>query len=93
MLNKEENLLCTMEKNNVDIFTVSEAELEEFDEKKPFSLKGFGTFFPMDRKGTSTKRLLCFVRESIEVKQRTDFMCPELSIVWLEVMGANKKKS
>ena len=45
----------------------------------------------MERPGTSTKRLLCFVKESIEVVQRSDLMSKSLSSVWLEINAKSQK--
>ena len=91
LFSKEELLVNTMEDQKSDIFSVSEVDLEDFDDKKPFSLKGYVTFFPLQRPGTSTKRLLCFVRENIDAKQRNDLMSNQLSSVWLEIKGKGQK--
>ena len=81
----------TILEENCDIFGVSEVDIQFFCEQKPFSFKGYQTFFPLERPGTSTKRLLCFVRENIEVKERKDLMSSELSNVWLEINTGNQK--
>ena len=38
------------------------------------------------------KRILCFVKEDVEVKERTDLMSPHISSVWLEHKPSNGKK-
>ena len=91
LFNKEELLVNTINEKNCDICSVSEVDLEDFDEKKPFSIKGYNTYFPLTRTGTSKKRLICFVKNYIEVKQRDDLMSELLSNVWLEVKGTNQK--
>ena len=65
--------------------------MKDFDESKPFSIKGYKTYFPLQRPGTSFKRLLCFVSERIEVKQGSDLVSNLISTVWLEVKGAKQK--
>ena len=91
LFKKEELLLNTINEQRFDIFSVSECDLEDFDESKPFSIKGFRTYFPLQRPGTSFKRLLCFVSERIEVKQRSDLMSNLISTLWLEIKGAKQK--
>ena len=89
---KEELLGNSINENKCDICCVSEYDLEYVDESKPFSIKGFKTYFPLQWPGTNTKRLLCFVNERIEVIQRTDLMSNLISTVWLELRGSNKKE-
>ena len=55
---------------NLDILGVSEVDIEDLDEKKPFTIKGFKTYFPLQRIGSNKRRLLCFVEDSLEAKQR-----------------------
>ena len=86
---KEELLVNTISEQNCDICSVSEADIEDFDEQKPFSIEGFNTYFPLQRMGSNRKRLLCFVKIGIEVKQRNDLMSELLSNVWLEINGKN----
>ena len=76
---------------NFDIFGVSEVDIEDFDEKKPFTLKGFKTYFLLQRIGSNKRRLLCFVKDSVEAKQRNDLMSDQLSYVQLEIKGKNQK--
>ena len=52
---------------------------------------GYKTLFPIERPGTDTKRLICFVKEDIEVIQRDDLMSNLLSNVWLEIRPINQK--
>ena len=73
---KDDQIKLTIQENKFDIFSISETELQNFDEKKPPSFKGYKTFFPKKREGTNTKRLLVFAREDIELNQRNDLMCP-----------------
>ena len=91
LFNKEEKLINTIEELELDIFGVSEVDIKDFDEKKPFSLEGFNTFFPLQRPGTNTKRILCFTKANIEVKQRDDLMSSLLSNIWLEIQGKGHK--
>ena len=58
LFGKEELLIHTINEHKIDILSVSECDLEDFNESKPFSIKGFKTFFPLKRIGTNTKRLL-----------------------------------
>ena len=82
-----------MQKEEVDIFSVSESDIHYFDQQKPFGLKGFNTFYPIQRKEENDiKRVLVFVKEGIEVTQRTDLMSKNVSTVWLETRGKNEKK-
>ena len=76
---KEELLKHTIMDEKFDICSVSEVDLEHFDEKKPFSIKGFKTYFPFERNNTNKKLLLCFVKDSIEISQRSDLMSNLLS--------------
>ena len=71
---KEEELFLIMQDQNCDICSFSEVDIEDFDEKKPFSFEGYKTFFPLKRTGTNTKRLICLVKVDIEAKQRDDLM-------------------
>ena len=71
---KEQLLINTIQEQNCDVCCVSEVDIKDFDERKPFSIKGYKTFFPIQRPGTCTQRLLCFVNENIDVKQRNDLM-------------------
>ena len=90
--NKEVQLLNTMENEELDIFGVSETDLSDFDEEKPFTLKGFRTYYPLKRQERNLKRMLCFVREEIEVTERKDLMSPNISSVWLEYRPENGHK-
>ena len=69
---KEEELILLMQEQNCDVCSFSEVDIEDFNEKKPFSIEGFKTFFPLKRTGTNTKRLICLVKAEIETKQRDD---------------------
>ena len=91
LFDKEERLINTIEELELDIFGVSEVDIKDFDETKPYSLQGFNTFFPPQRPGTNTKRILCFTRDNIEVKQRDDLMSSLLSNIWLEIKGKGHK--
>ena len=61
---KEELLIQTIQEQSCDICSLSEVDIRDFDEKRPFSIKGFKTYFPLKRTGTNTKRLICFVKVS-----------------------------
>ena len=80
-----------MHENDLDILAVTEVDLADFDEKRPFSIEGYQTFFPLQRVGSTTKRMLCFVKDTIEVSQRSDLMSGLLSNVWLELRASNQK--
>ena len=91
LFNKEERLLNTIEEHELDIIGVSEVDIKDFDETKPFSLEGLNTFFPLQRPGRNTKRILCFTKANIEVKQRDNLMSSLLSNIWLEIQGKGHK--
>ena len=88
---KEEELILLMQEQNCDVCSFSEVDIEDFNEKKPFSIEGFKTFFPLKRTGSNKKRLICLVKVEIETKQRDDLMSEALSNVWLEINGINQK--
>ena len=60
LIGKEEQLKNTIYELKCDICCVSECDLVDFDESKPFSIEGFKTLFPLKRSGSGTKRLHCF---------------------------------
>ena len=91
LFKKEELLINTIKENDFDIFSTSEVDIKNFDEDKPFTYEGYKTFHPIQRPGTSTKRLLCFVKNNLEVIQRNDLMSNLLSNVWLQVNGVKQK--
>ena len=91
LFKKEELLKNTIRYHDFDVCSVSEVDIENFDEKKPFSIHGYRTFFPLERPCTTTKRLICFVKDNIEVKQRNDLMSELFSSVWLEVRANSQK--
>ena len=84
-------MINTIIENDFDIFSTSEVDIENYDEDKPFTLKGYKTFHPIQRPGTSTKRLLCFVKNNLEVIQRNDLMSNVVSNIWLQISGAKQK--
>ena len=51
----------------------------------------FNTFFPLKRPGSNKKRLLCFVKDNLEVTQRSDLMSNTISSVWLELKTKSQK--
>ena len=63
----------------------------DFDEKRPFKIEGFNTFFPLKRPGSNKKRHLCFVKENLEVTQRNDLMSNSISTVWIEMDTKSQK--
>ena len=67
LIKKEDLLKYTIQEYNIDIIGVSEVDLISFDEKQPFTIEGFNTFFPLKRPGSNKKRHLCFVKENLEV--------------------------
>ena len=91
LFDKEERLINTLEEHELDICAVSEVDIKDFDETKPFSIEGFNTYFPLQRPGTNTKRILCFTKSNIEVKLRDDLMSSLLSNIWLEIQGKGQK--
>ena len=88
---KEELLKNTISEHDFDVCSVSEVEIKYFDERKPFSIHGYKTFFPLQRPGSHTKRLICFVKENIDAVQRCDLMHELLSSVWLEIKQKSQK--
>ena len=62
LFDKEEVLINTIEELNFDICAVSEVDIKDFDEKKPFSIDGFKTYFPLQRPGTNTKTTPMFCK-------------------------------
>ena len=88
---KEELLESTIRENDLDVCSVCEVDIENFDIKNPFSLRGYQTLFPLERTGTSTKRLICFVKDDIQVSQRSDLMSDMFSSVWLEIRNNAQK--
>ena len=91
LFKKEELLMNTLSEQSCDICSICEVDIEDFDETKPFTIKGYRTYFPLKRVGSNRNRLLCFVKTSIEVNQRNDLMSNMLSNVWLEIKGKNRK--
>ena len=76
----------------IDIIGISETDLPNFDEKKPYSLMGFKTFYPLQRQEKNIKRLLVFVKQDVEVEERKDLMSKDISTVWLEYRPHKGKK-
>ena len=91
LIRKEDLLKYTIQEYNIDVIGVSEVDLIDFDEKRPFKIEGFNTFFPLKRPGSNKKRHLCFVKEDLEVNQRSDLMSNSRSSVWLEMNTKVKK--
>ena len=52
LFTKEELLINTILEKDFEIFTVSECEIKDFDENKPFSIAGYKIFFPLEKQGT-----------------------------------------
>ena len=88
---KEEYLKNTISEENFDIISVSEVDIEYFDEKKPYSIHGYRTFSTLKRPGANTKRLICFVKDNLEVTLRNDLMSELFSSVWLELKSRSQK--
>ena len=91
LFTKEELLLNTIHEQSCEICYVSEIDIKEFDENKPFTLNGYQSFFPLQKPGSSAQRLVCFVKNGIEVTKRTDLMSNLFTNVWLEVKGTKQK--
>ena len=89
--NKEEMLKNLIYSLNCDIIGIGEVDIEGFCEDKPFSIHDYKTFYPPQRPGSTVKRLICMVKQDLEVKQRNDLMSNQFSSVWLEIKGPNQK--
>ena len=78
---KEEMIQAAIEHNNFAIIGLHETEVSEFDKQRPFSLKGYKTYFP--KKGKNMTRQLVLVKEDIEerVVMRSDLMSEEICTV------------
>ena len=92
LYSKEALLLNMIEHEEIDIFGVSETDILDFNEEKPFSLKGYRTYWPIKRSDNNLKRMLCFVKENVEVIKREDIMSPNISTIWLEHKPVNGHK-
>ena len=57
LFSKEELLVNTIKEHNINILGVSEIDIQYFNEKKPYSTKGYNRFFPLERLDSNTKRL------------------------------------
>ena len=79
LFGKEELLIHTINEQKIDILSVSECDLEDFNESKPFSIKGYKTVFPLKRAGINTKRLLCFKG----ARDRLLFMSKSRGSLWI----------
>ena len=92
-LSSEKDLLLKhlIHDGDYDVFNICETEIKDFDESRPYSVEGYRTFFPIQRPGTTTKHLLCLVKENLEAVQRTDLMSELLSTVWIELKGPSQK--
>ena len=51
----------------------------------------YKTYFSLAREGCNKTRLLCFVRTSIEVKERKDLMSDQIPSIWLEFISGKQK--
>ena len=84
LFSKEVLFLNMMQQEELDIIAVCETEVTDFGEQKPFTLSGFRTYWPLKRSDNNLKRMLCFVKEAIEVIERKDLMSSAISTIWLE---------
>ena len=91
LIDKEEKLINTINEHDFDICAVSEVDIKYLDDKKPFSLDGYNTYFPLQRPGSITTRILCFTKSNIDVTLREDLMSNMLSNIWLEIQGKGQK--
>ena len=57
LFSKKELLIDTLQEKNFDIFGVSEIDLENVDEEKPFTLKGYKSYFPLKDLKSDAKKL------------------------------------
>ena len=89
---KEEQLIHFVTQNNFDFFGIQETDIIEFDPKVPFTIKGYKTFSAIEKKKSNTMRLLCLVKNELEVKERKDLMSDNFSSIWLEIRGSDGKK-
>ena len=55
LFNKEEYLTNNISEQNCDICSVSEVDIEDFDEKRPFSIEGYITYFPYKKQAQIQK--------------------------------------
>ena len=82
---KEELIEHFITENNFKIISLCETDVEFYDEKKPFSLKGFTTFHPTKRDSQKYQRLLLLVSNDIECIQREDLQSFDNTCVWIEL--------
>ena len=92
LFDKEELIIETIHRNNIDIMCLSEAQIHNYYPTKPFTIKGFKTYLPLEREKSTTVRLICLVKEDLEVKLREDLMSSQICTVWLETNGKDGKK-
>ena len=81
LYSKEHLIKQTIEEHDLSIIGLHEVDIEDFDETKPFTIKGYRTYF--HKRNASMKRMLCLVREDIEATERDDLMCEDVASVWL----------
>ena len=93
LYSKEEELFHLIKEQSCDVCSFSEVDIVDFDEKKPFSIEGFKTFFPLKRTGTNTKRLICLVKVGIEAKQRDDLMSEHTTLFYKFFSAHMSRKS
>ena len=68
----------------ISFIAVSEDDIKYFDPARPFSLKGYKTYYSQKRQEMDMKQILCFVREGVEVIEQQDLMSPAISTIWLK---------
>ena len=89
LFEKEDLITHLLTQEEIGIVGLHEVDLKHFDDKKPFTIEGYETYY--NRKST-IKRSICLVREDIEARERSDLMCSNVSSIWIELQGADGKK-
>ena len=80
-----------MSSENFHVFAISETDLEHYDEKNPFSFPGYTTYRGAQIPGQKYTRLLCFVSEELQCKERPDLMEGLSGTVFLEITPQQNK--
>ena len=80
-----------MSSENFHVFAISETDLEHYDEKNPVSFPGYTTYRGAQIPGQKYTRLLCFVSEELQCKERPDLMEGLSGTVFLEITPQQNK--
>lgn len=87
---KEEQLHNMMIAHDIKIMCVCETEIEHFDEKNPFQLRGYKTFHAPKLPDQKFNRLLIFVSDELPCTNRSDLTTA--ACIWLKVTSHMTKK-